>query len=238
MAEVNAAELFFDFEGATENDLANEVGFEEPKPLCNFFKYREGLNDQVSQPHSTTSTQYIEQADQRAIIADPSPTMAPLADPDMQQQWPAPSPIRQNMDASHFAYSESIAAYQPILQEEQQQATTPQANIQQQQQQPAPVPTSQGMVPIHNTHKPPPACCQMHTKMYQLEFAPYSWDKNLDPRPYIQQRPSASPSPITQHQDTPSPPTVVPRKLRPNHLLQRPTPLLQAHRPLPTEPSN
>ncbi|KAF6220905.1 hypothetical protein HO133_002585 [Letharia lupina] len=238
MTEFTAADSFFDFDAATDNDLANEVGVEKPKAPCSFFRYPTDLHDQRPQPRSAMSFQPTQQVGQRAAIPDSSPTLAPLLSPEMQQQWPALSPRSQYTDTGLFTCGESTPPNQPILhypQQQQQHEARPQPNVQ--QQEPASAPASQSMEPIRNTYEQPPARCILHTRMYQQDFGPSSMDPNLKPRPYTHQRPSASSSPITQHQHAPFPLNVEPQKLRPNHLLQRPTPLLQSRQRLPAGPS-
>ncbi|KAF6236774.1 hypothetical protein HO173_005065 [Letharia columbiana] len=238
MTEFTAADSFFDFDAATDNDLANEVGVEKPKALCSFFRYPTDLHDQRPQPRSAMSFQPTQQVGQRAAIPDSSPTLAPLLSPGMQQQWPALSPRSQYTDTGLFTCGESTPPNQPILhypQQQQQHEARPQPNVQ--QQEPASAPASQSMEPIRNTYEQPPARCILHTRMYQQDFGPSSMDPNLRPRPYTHKRPSASSSPITQHQHAPLPLNVESQKLRPNHLLQRPTPLPQSRQRLPAGPS-
>ena len=82
-----AADAYFDFEAAAEDDLSNEL------------------------EQSTTSTQPIEYEGQRPATPEPSQVLAPLPFTDMQQQWPVLAPVSQNMGTGHFTYRKSTASY-------------------------------------------------------------------------------------------------------------------------------
>ncbi|CAD6587542.1 MAG: hypothetical protein ASARMPREDX12_002929 [Alectoria sarmentosa] len=142
MADSNAIESFFDFEAATDNDLANDVESGNPRVLA---RYPPPQSDQHPQAQSTVSTQPIQGADQWAAIPDPSPAMAPLPPTEMQQQWPALFPMGQTMGTDPFAYGQYTAPYPPNLQ--QQQGTIPHANFQHYQPGAAPASQSMGFTP-------------------------------------------------------------------------------------------
>ena len=324
MADSNAVESYFDFEAATDNDLANEVESGNPRVLA---RYPPPLSDQHPRAQSTVSTRPIQGADQRAAIPDPSPAMAPLPITEMQQQWPALSPMGQTTGTDPFAYGQTAAPYPPNWQQQQgiiphanfehyqpapapasqtmgtgpfaygqytapyppdlqqQQGTIPHANFQHyqpgpapasqsmgfipqatfqqyqpgpalasqtmgfipqanfQQWQPGPAPASQSMGIIPDIGKAPPAHCHAHTMMFQecvalfRQSRPYSMDESLEPRPNINEGPSAPFSPITQQQGAPLPQDALSQMLQPGQYMQQGSPLPQDPRPLPTGPS-
>ncbi|CAF9943648.1 MAG: hypothetical protein ALECFALPRED_000856, partial [Alectoria fallacina] len=258
MADSTAVESYFDFEAATDHDLANEVESGNPRVLA---RYPPPPSDQHPQAQSAVSTQPIQGADQRAAIPDPNPAMAPLPSTEMQQQWLALYPMGQTMGTDLFACGQLTAPYPPNWQ--QQQGIIPRANFQHyqpapapacqsmgfipqanfQQWQPGPAPASQSMGIVPDIGKAPPAHCHEHTMMFQRRIAlfhqkhPSLMDESLEPRPYINEGPSAPCSPITQQQGAPLPQDAPSQRLQPGQYMQQPSLLPQGLRPLPTGPS-